>query len=79
MDYLSSPLGCARRNPPDVARSRGAYYLVKDERLRRCVILGSSATVGIRAIMSLRVSSLFFKPKIYPIKVLRKVGCNKIM
>ena len=46
MDYLGSPLGCARRNPPDVARSRGAQCLVEDKRLRKRVILGGSTTVG---------------------------------
>ena len=44
MDYSSSPLGCARRNPPDVACLRDAKCLVEDERLRRCVISGGSAT-----------------------------------
>ena len=30
---------------PDVAHFRSAYCLVKDKRLRKCVILGSSATL----------------------------------
>ena len=56
MDYSSSPLGCARRNPPDVACFRGAKCLVEDERLRRCVISDGSAIGGIRANNELRVS-----------------------
>ena len=49
MDFLGSPLGCARRNPPDVARSQGAQCPVEDKHLRKCVISDGSATVGIRA------------------------------
>ena len=44
MDYSSSPLGCARRNPPDVACFRGAQCLVEDKRLQRCAISGGSTT-----------------------------------
>ena len=56
MDYSSSHLGCARRNPSDVACFRGAKCLVEDERLRRCVISGGSATDGTRDNNEFRVS-----------------------
>ena len=49
MDHLGSPLGCARRIPPVVAYLWGALCLKEDERLRKCVILGGSTTVGTRA------------------------------
>ena len=44
MDLSGSPLGCARRNPPAVACFRGAYYLVKEERICKYVISDGSAT-----------------------------------
>ena len=46
MDYSSSPLGCARQNPPDVACFRGAQCRVEDERLQKRAILGGSATTA---------------------------------
>ena len=49
MDLSGSPLGCARWIPTAIACFWGAYCLVEDERLRKCVILGGSATVGTKA------------------------------
>ena len=63
MDYSSSPLGCARRNPPNVACFRGAQCLVEDERLRKCAISGDSATVGTRANNSYELHHSFQKLK----------------
>ena len=56
MDYSGSSLGCARRNPSDVARSRNAYCLVENKHLRKCIISAGCAIGGTRANNDLRVS-----------------------
>ena len=63
VDLSGSPLGCARRILPVVACFRGAYYLMEDEHLRKCVISGGSATVGTRANNGYEFHHTFSKPK----------------
>ena len=49
MDYSSSPLGCARQNPSNIACFWGAQCLMEDEDLRKYAILSGSATDDTRA------------------------------
>ena len=52
---------------------------MEDERLRKCVISGGSATIGTRANNEFTSSSLFSKNLKFDQQKLRKVGYAKIM